>query len=127
MRKGMTGRRAWRILLVLWQAWCLNVFLPAHTRGAMTVGEAVRGTPAATHPCCAPRRHDDDDDRKPTPEQKSRCAVCYYAMGLSVPPVADCRLRDAGFAQILPPPRPLDLISPGPDLPFDACGPPALG
>jgi len=23
--------RSWRILFIVWQAWCLNVFLPAHT------------------------------------------------------------------------------------------------
>ena len=118
--------RSWRILFIVWQAWCLNVFLPAHTRGAMTVGEAVVATttPAAmSQPCCAPKHQ----DGKPTPEQKSRCAVCYFAMGLSVPPVVDCRLLEAGFAQLVSPPRPVVLVSPAPDLPFDACGPPALG
>src|SRR5438552_4784323 len=72
----MVGRCA-RILLVLWQAFCLNVFIPAHTRGAMTVpGVRCNGT-AEGHACCS---HKPPRGDKPTPEQRSRCAVCYFAM-----------------------------------------------
>jgi len=116
----MSAKVSWRILFVLWQAWGLNVFLPAHTRGAMTVGGQ-----ATKHPCCATKHSDRDE--KPTPEQQSRCAVCYFAAGLSVSAVVDCGLVEAGIAELLPAQRPEIRASTAPALAFYSCGPPALG
>jgi hypothetical protein len=116
--------RVGRILLIVWQAFCLNVFLPAHTRGAMTVpGVRCNGT-AEGRACCSHKATPKD---KPTPEQRSRCAVCYFAMGLSPCAVLDCGLRPLGLLEILPVAVPTG--SPSNDFPltYYACGPPALG
>jgi hypothetical protein len=115
-------RRTGRILLIVWQVWCLNVFLPSHTRGAMTVGKA-------THTCCEPaetRDRDDSKNNKPTPEEQSRCSVCYFAAGLSTPPVFDLDLQPSGLVDRIDPPAPALVASNDYPLPYYACGPPAI-
>jgi hypothetical protein len=112
--------RVGRILLIVWQVWCLNVFLPLHTRGAMTVGKAT-----SAHACC---RHGSErrESDKPTPEERSRCSVCYFAAGLSTPPVIDWNLNPNGLIDLLDPPVPAFVLSLDFPLPYYACGPPGV-
>lgn len=57
--------------LVLFQCVFLNVFVPLHTRGAVTL--AGKSTVAS---CCA-RPESDRKHETPTPDDKKSCAVCY--------------------------------------------------
>jgi hypothetical protein len=118
--------RTGRVLLILWQAWCLNVFLPAHTRGAMTVPD-VKHAAAGGHACCAHGEKPSNPSDKPTPDQRSRCAVCYFAAGLTTPAVVDYRLFEFGAVEMLEVPPPNVAVSSAYPLPYYACGPPALG
>jgi hypothetical protein len=115
----MTSRTA-RILLIAWLVWCLNVFLPGHTRGVMTVA-----TPADQPSCCTAGSSKHHRDQKPTPEQRACCAVCYFAAGLSTPlPTIDA-LAALGLAEILPPAPLLPAPTREASLPYFPCGPPA--
>jgi hypothetical protein len=114
--------RLGRILLIVWQVWCLNVFLPAHTRGAVTVGKA-----ASHASCCRSEPRDDDRSSKPTPEECSRCSVCYFAAGLSTPPVVNLNLLPHGLLDLLDPPAPALAVSRDYPLAYYPCGPPELG
>ena len=106
----LRSRPAAAVLLV-YQALFLNVLLPGHTRGAITLdGKHV---PA----CCC------DRDPRPTgrppavPSQRDRdhCAICQFAAGLTPVLFFRVTLAAVGLLRRLPvPPRPvvgsLDLI-----------------
>jgi hypothetical protein len=87
-------RLAWAVILfqLLW----LNVFVPGHTRGAVTVA----GSDQTTADCCAATKHTSHD--APTPDQQRRCAVCYVVAGYTLPPVFDIDLRPSGLIAIQP-------------------------
>lgn len=89
--------------LLVFQALFVNVFLPAHTRGAITLkagGQGMSlssrcespgntGAPrAAPASCCAPMGRDPHPQKpaQPTPSDRACCAVCYIA-SLYVPVV----------------------------------------
>jgi len=71
-----------RVIFATYVLVWLNVVVPGHTRGRVTMpGCAASGNSVA--PCCASKQQ----SSKPTPEQKRRCAVCYVAATYSVPVV----------------------------------------
>jgi hypothetical protein len=63
-------RLAWAVILfqLLW----LNVFVPGHTRGAITVA----GSDQTTADCCAATKHTSHD--APTPDQQRRCGPAIW-------------------------------------------------
>lgn len=75
--------RATALFLVLFQALFLNVFVPVHTRGAITLGGAGRVEVSAAGEkggCCAARSgHEPGRRQAPTPQDRKCCAVCYLA------------------------------------------------
>jgi hypothetical protein len=62
------------------------MFVPAHTRGVVTVPGNGASIEAGTS-CCHPKR------AKPTMEQQRRCAVCFVAAAVSTPVVVIVELR----------------------------------
>ncbi|MGH7215074.1 MAG: DUF2946 family protein [Tepidisphaeraceae bacterium] len=100
-------RRLLGILLVLLQALWLNVVIPGHTRGAFTM-PGSRGR-CETSKCCGTRAATGDEQRQrtPTPDERARCAVCYFAAGLSTPPVALRAPVVLGLCELLPLPPPV--------------------
>src|SRR4051794_13144805 len=79
--------RALRILLILTQALWLNVMLPGHTRGSITLSGSKHSS------CCASKNNDSGSkDRAPSQRDREHCAICYFAAGLVSPPVVDFRL-----------------------------------
>jgi hypothetical protein len=86
-------RLVWPV--ILFQLFWLNVFVPGHTRGAITMPGAHA---AEASGCCEPQK---SDTGKPTPEQQRRCAVCYIVAGYSLPPVFDIDLRPMGLLAII--------------------------
>lgn len=63
---------------------------------------------------------------KPTAEQQRNCAVCYYALGITPPPVLDLDVPELGLLRVLPPPAPIECAELQHILTYYACGPPAL-
>ncbi|MEA2710270.1 MAG: hypothetical protein QOF78_2871 [Phycisphaerales bacterium] len=122
---------ALRWCFILFQCVWLNVVLPGHTRGVVTLAgtDESRGdsrSVAARHECCgggASRRG--DEKKSPTPSEKSRCAICFFAANVAPPaplinPITELRLR-----QTMPAPaaavaasvaRPVTYLGRGPPL-----------
>ncbi len=64
--------------LVLFQVLFMDLYVPAHTRGLITLGPAGEDVPS----CCAPRpaaHPRSGDHHAPTSEDRSHCAVGYLA------------------------------------------------
>jgi hypothetical protein len=105
LRKIGTGRRSsrlWPWLLLAYQFFFLNVVLPGHTRGAITLDGKHTGCPMCC--CCAAASHADKTGQ-PIPSQRDRdnCALCNFAARLTfvVPP--NLRLTEFQLLEILPP------------------------
>src|SRR5262245_34256916 len=89
-------RRAAIIALVIFQSLWLNVILPGHTRGAIAL-PGYEATSTASHGCCTPQDHDSRDRQKPT-DRAARCAVCFFAVRLTLPDAIDLNPAALGLA-----------------------------
>jgi hypothetical protein len=99
-------------LLLAYQFIFLNVILPAHTRGAVTLDG--RHT-ACLMCCCCGGGKPADNSSAPVPSQRDRdnCALCNFAARLTfvVPP--NLRLTDFQLLEVLPPaPAPAIVVCP---------------
>lgn len=74
-------RRGAVIALVVFQSLWLNVIIPGHTRGAITL-PGFKSTPDT---CCK----QDSKKQAPSDDRASHCAVCFFAARLSMPVVID--------------------------------------
>jgi hypothetical protein len=81
--------------LILFQLIWLNVILPGHTRGLVTIGQSCE---AKTGGCCS-HKPADPASKAPTPDQQKRCAVCAFAAALSTPPAIDLSLDFIGIGR----------------------------
>jgi len=99
-------RRALRISLLLFQALWLNVIVPGHTRGMVALpGAACESCGQAQRECCSSSRAD-PSHRAPVRDPASHCAICFFAVRISLPPVIDFTPPRLGLAEILDPPAP---------------------
>jgi hypothetical protein len=105
--------RTLRWLFILFQFAWLNVVLPGHTRGVVT----VPGSKPAVHACCADDESTSDTAAKPsergepTPSDRARCAICYFAAGVTTPPPALLAPTPSGVAELLSLPAPESVLS----------------
>jgi hypothetical protein len=80
-------------LFIAFQALWLNVVVPGHTRGAVTLpglaGPACATAGAGWGCCGGAGERETRKSPTPTPEQRSRCAVCAFAARVTPPPVID--------------------------------------
>ena len=77
--------RLFKIGLLAFQTMWLVLVLPGHTRGMISWTRA-----SASDACCTvDHRPVRGPDGQPTQEQQKNCAVCYYAVGLTPPPVLE--------------------------------------
>src|SRR6476620_6733949 len=101
-------KRAGTILLLVFEAFFLNVVVPVHTRGVVTVpgtGPDGARAPYTGAGCCAAHRSpggNGDRNDAPSPDRQSRCAVCFFAATLSTPPA---------FEDVLEPHGPCDVAA----------------
>src|SRR5947209_6739700 len=113
--------RPFCIALLLCQALWLNVVVPGHTRGAVSLPGARPcpdcfaspgyGTrPADAAGTCCPHKHapGGPDGRA------SHCAVCYFAAVLMVPPAVEWAPCPTGLLRRLPLPPPVTAPDAGP-------------
>jgi hypothetical protein len=114
--------RAARISLIVFQALFLNVVLPGHTRGIVTMSGAPPPAPSAVTAAVTTITA-----RNPRPTRtRAECAVCFFAARVTPPPVVDLRLTVLGLLEVRPVPPPAAGID-APDiiLPFHGRAPPA--
>jgi hypothetical protein len=93
--------------LILFQLVWLNVVLPGHTRGLVTVGQPCE-SPAR---CCA-QKSKVPGSKSPTPDQQKRCAICAFAAALSTPPVINISLELRDVARSVRISKPASIASP---------------
>lgn len=125
------ARRTGTVLLLLYQAFFLNVVVPGHTRGAITLtGRTGTGRleDFGCGCCCAsnPSRSTQSPASKqyPTPKDRENCAICNLAAHYTPPPVFDFALGGLGLLKLLPLPPPA-VIPLRISIPtYYACGPP---
>ena len=91
------------LLLICFQAFWFNVFLPGHTRGQIVMPGTADSTCTVTAAggCCSAA--DEPDDPSSSKSRAGNCAVCAYAAALMTP------------APVLLAPRPVDLLCLAPD------------
>ena len=89
-------RRATTIALVIFQSLWLNVVLPGHTRGAITL-PGYEASSGSSQGCCKPQDHDSRDSNKPT-DRAAHCAICFFAARLTLPDVIDLNPAPLGLA-----------------------------
>jgi hypothetical protein len=103
--------RAFRIALLLFQAVWLNVIVPGHTRGVVSLpGTTCESCRQSLLSCCS-AEHPDKSHPAPVRDPASHCAICYFAARLSLPPVIDFTPPRLGIAEILDPPAPMSAPS----------------
>jgi hypothetical protein len=92
-------------LLVVFQCIFLNVVLPGHTRGAITLTGKSQACSIGDLGCpfCG---HTDASKKSPTRQDQSDCAICHLAARITLPPVIDFAPPELGLADLLDPPAP---------------------
>ena len=97
--------RAVRWCFIIFQCVWLNAVLPGHTRGVVTLPGTTdaQASRVEAHACCAgATKSDSHDQRGPTPKQRDRCAVCFFAAHMATPPPALAPPAALGLSEILP-------------------------
>jgi hypothetical protein len=126
----------WRpghLALLVFQTLWLNVVLPGHTRGVVTLAGAacdsctsreshVAGS-AVKHHCSASRRQPSSE---PTQKQKANCAICAFAARITPPPPILTAPAHAGSSLSLDVPGPGVVVSPRLIPTYYGNGPPPL-
>ena len=116
-------RRAGCIALLIFQALWLNVILPGHTRGIITLPGSRAD--AASSACCANSKAKHDGPAKPTP-RPAACAVCFFAARLTLPDVVDLSPPALGLLETLDIPLTEQLPHAPSLIPFNGRGPPLV-
>jgi hypothetical protein len=115
-------RRAALISLLVFQALWLNVILPGHTRGAVTLAgfeeqsscHETRGGGCCSHSGGSPQNFPPDDDQNSNNGNRAaHCAICFFAARLTVPVTIDLTPAPLELAFVQPPPVVSGLVSRG--------------
>ena len=113
--------------LLIYQVFFLKIFLPGHTRGAITVDG--KHTPACCCCCCPDRTvAADGSHKKDTPSQKDceNCAVCQFAARMSHGTTVQFTLPPLGLLAVVAPVAPTPVESILRLSTYDGRGPPTL-
>jgi hypothetical protein len=82
--------KAIALFLLVFQGVFLNIVVPGHVRGVITLSgkNSVTSLVDLGCPCCCrPSKH--DPNTTPSDKDKSECAICHIAAALTLPPVMD--------------------------------------
>ncbi len=119
--------RSFRVFLLVFEALFLNVVIPGHTRGMITLSgkESVHGIADLGCPFCCDSGTRPRKDA-PTRQDRQDCAICHLALCLTTVPPADLRLGELGLLPLLVlPVRPMPPVTA--DASIHYCrGPPVL-
>jgi hypothetical protein len=88
--------------LLAYQCLFLNVVLPGHTRGAITLSgkSSVCSLGDLGCPFCG---HSNDPKKSPTRQDQSDCAICHLALRITFELPVDLRLTDLGLLYLTSP------------------------
>jgi hypothetical protein len=100
-------RRAARAAFILFQFVLLNVALPGHTRGVITLPGYKPDRHEVASCCTGHASKSNSPEQAPSERDRAHCAVCFFAATVCVPPVHDLRLTELGLADLLPVPPPV--------------------
>jgi hypothetical protein len=117
-------RRAGVIALVVFEALWLNVIIPGHTRGCVTM-PCCSGESAASSSCPLCAYPEKGPHHSPTPSDREHCALCFFAAHLSIPPALDLSTPKLLFLHYIGSEAAKHLIARSVLVPFDGRGPPA--
>jgi hypothetical protein len=120
-------RRIAVILLVIFEALWLNVILPGHTRGMVTMPCCACECSAAPAGACPHCCEASGAPHKPTPADRANCALCFFAAHLSIPPTIDMSAPKLRFLNYVGAESAKHLFARQVILPFDGTGPPPRG
>lgn len=122
----------WRpghIALLIFQALWLNVILPGHMRGVVTLPGSADQSEAGDDcgSCCATSKPDSSQDKSPSDGNRAaRCAVCFFALRVTPPPVVDLRPPAMALLEIEAPPAHATFVSYEHRLTYLGRAPPAV-
>jgi hypothetical protein len=109
-----------RISLLLFQALWLNVIIPGHTRGALT----LPSTSSSAASCCSHRDVDQKNAPAKPAKDASRCAICFFAARLSLPDTIDLTPPPLKLVTVIDAPKVRSLDVATPPAPFHGRAPP---
>lgn len=124
-------RRAFRgwvaLFLLAIEAVFLNLIVPGHTRGVITLtGKSSCASLADLGcPLCA-HRSSDNPKQAPTGKDRSECAICQLAICILSPPAIDLGLGELGLLKIIPPPNSEEAAVAAMVRTYDGRGPPVI-
>jgi hypothetical protein len=97
--------------LLLCQFVFLNIIVPGHTRGAVTLDGKHSGDVCC---CCggdAPANTNNPSQHTPSKKDRENCAICNFAARVTHAPVLNLKLPELGLLEVLPPPTPAISVS----------------
>ena len=99
------ARKSVAVFLLAFETIFLNVIVPGHTRGAVTLtGKSeIASLGDLGCPLCA-RSDDSSKQKKPSEQDRSQCAICQLALQMFTAPPVDFRLGEIGLLELIPPP-----------------------
>jgi hypothetical protein len=93
------------VFLLAFETIFLNVIVPGHTRGAVTLTGKSELTSLGDLGCPLCARSDDPSrQKKPSKQDQSECAICHLAVRMFTAPPVDFRLGEIGLLELIPPP-----------------------
>lgn len=96
------------LFLLVFQSLFLNVIVPGHARGMITM-DGRGGCPAC---CCRAASTGDRSHRQaPTPADRANCAICNFAARITWAAPPNLSLPELGLVQLLPLPPPAVAVS----------------
>jgi hypothetical protein len=121
-------KRGFHIALIVFQAAWLNVVLPGHTRGIVTIPgyEPAAGEACHDRSACCPADERDGEKSRERRDRERHCAVCQFAAKLSTPPTIDYSLPPLALLELARIAEPELAFVPPPILAFDSRGPPMV-
>jgi hypothetical protein len=109
-RRGRGAKLLCAFLLVF-QTFFLNVVIPGHTRGVITLS-GKNGVCSAADLGCPFCQHSDDHKKSPTSKDQSDCAICHLALRITTNPPIDFHLDDLGLLKLAAiPPRNAPIVA----------------
>ena len=119
-------RRGTALLLILFQALLLNVVIPGHTRGIITLSgrSAINDLrDVGWGGCC--QKHSGSENQ-PTQKDRAQCAICHLAARITPAPVVDLRLTELGRGDLFPVSQPRIVTAPDLALTYHGRAPPLV-
>ena len=114
------------LALLVFQALWLNVIVPGHTRGVVTLpGFEPAYAETSSHGCCAGSSEpDQSDDPQPGDGRAANCAICFFAARLTLPATIDLTPTPLELLETRELPRARTLVSLQPIPAYLGRGPP---